>query len=188
MLSSNSSQSDPRRQHQTLSDVIDTFLTNTVDVHGERLSGREIFNNALRIMNAEEGSQVVQDFLDALERMGSDFHPPEAGVSQDFLDLLERVEIKTLPQSADCPICTNRFADNEYPLVVKLPCHVQGASKKEHMFDMDCIGPWLKMNSTCPLCRFNVHDADRIRRQRLEDELRLAQDEEEEEDDWELYG
>ena len=34
-----------------------------------------------------------------------------------------------------------------YPLVVRLPCHPQ------HKFDLDCIRPWLKLNSTCPLDR-----------------------------------
>ena len=36
---------------------------------------------------------------------------------------------------------------DEYPLVVQLPCH------KDHRFDLDCIRPWLKLNSTCPLDR-----------------------------------
>lgn len=36
---------------------------------------------------------------------------------------------------------------DKYPLVVQLPCH------KDHCFDLDCIGPWLKLNSTCPLDR-----------------------------------
>jgi hypothetical protein len=31
--------------------------------------------------------------------------------------------------------------------VVRLPCH------KDHRFDLDCIRPWLKLNSTCPLDR-----------------------------------
>jgi hypothetical protein len=32
-------------------------------------------------------------------------------------------------------------------LVVVLPCHPQ------HRFDLECIRPWLKLNSTCPLDR-----------------------------------
>ena len=44
-----------------------------------------------------------------------------------------------------------RFADDIYqdphPLVVQLPCH------KDHLFDLECITPWLKLNPTCPLDR-----------------------------------
>ena len=66
----------------------------------------------------------------------------------------------------DCPICSNPFLDgkspstspnpvvpaekgmlDEYPLVVRLPCN------KNHMFDLDCIAPWLKLHATCPLDR-----------------------------------
>jgi len=32
-------------------------------------------------------------------------------------------------------------------LVVELPCH------PTHRFDLDCVGPWLRFNGTCPLDR-----------------------------------
>jgi len=42
----------------------------------------------------------------------------------------------------------NKFISiEEYILVVRLPCH------KDHIFDMECIRPWLKLKSTCPLDR-----------------------------------
>jgi hypothetical protein len=48
------------------------------------------------------------------------------------------------------PIKQNRYLftmSDPFPLVVQLPCH------KDHRFDLDCIAPWLKLNSTCPLDR-----------------------------------
>jgi hypothetical protein len=39
---------------------------------------------------------------------------------------------------------------DEYPLVVRLPCH------KDHIFDLECISPWLKVNPTCPLDRLRM--------------------------------
>lgn len=36
---------------------------------------------------------------------------------------------------------------DSHPLVVRLPCH------KDHLFDLECIQPWLKLNPTCPLDR-----------------------------------
>lgn len=142
------------------------------------------------MMSAEDGgSDVVQNFLSSFESMGPEVKAE--GASQDLLDSLDRVDVKSLSDTADCPICTNRFVDNDYPLVVKLPCHVQGKTKKEHMFDLDCIAPWLKVNSTCPLCRFNINEVDKIRRQKLEAELKRVRDEEEDDDDedeWDMYG
>ncbi len=41
-----------------------------------------------------------------------------------------------------------------YPLVVRLPCH------KSHMFDLECIGPWLRLHSTCPLDRKDLFSRD----------------------------
>jgi len=38
-------------------------------------------------------------------------------------------------------------ATDEYPLVVRLPCD------PKHIFDLECIAPWLKLHATCPLDR-----------------------------------
>jgi hypothetical protein len=46
-----------------------------------------------------------------------------------------------------CAICLEEFKDNES--VVALPC-------KAHSFHPSCIQQWLKVNSVCPECRFNV--------------------------------
>ena len=67
-----------------------------------------------------------------------------------------------LKKSDDCSICGNPFLEgmrhlnvlcvvlsqaDQYPLVVRLPCN------DKHLFDLECIQPWLKLNSTCPLDR-----------------------------------
>jgi hypothetical protein len=54
---------------------------------------------------------------------------------------------KQLKKTDTCPICAECFLDDPYPLVVELPCH------KTHRFDLDCVGPWLRLNGTCPLDR-----------------------------------
>lgn len=54
---------------------------------------------------------------------------------------------KQLKEDQCCPICSNPFLEDKYPLVVRLPCH------KDHIFDMECIRPWLKLNTTCPMDR-----------------------------------
>ncbi|KAL7775250.1 hypothetical protein CFE70_006168 [Pyrenophora teres f. teres 0-1] len=75
-------------------------------------------------------------------RENADDPPTELkGVPDSFLDELERVPKKALKETDTCPICVNPF------LEVQLPCH------SDHRFDLDCIGPWLKLNSTCPLDR-----------------------------------
>jgi hypothetical protein len=75
--------------------------------------------------------------------------PPEKveGVPQSYLDALDRVPKKALKKTDTCPICGEAFLDDEYCLVVELPCH------KTHRFDLDCVGPWLRLNGTCPLDR-----------------------------------
>lgn len=168
----------------------------TQDTQETSENSREAFTNALRTMNTEEGLTLALELMNSLENSDLNFNDnKENGVSQDFLDSLERVSINDLPNkdTADCPICTNKFIDDKYPLLVKLPCSVQqinGNKAKGHIFDLECVGPWLKVNSTCPLCRFDVLEVNKKRKEKLEEELRKAkeEDDEEEEEDWDDYG
>ncbi|KAL6712247.1 hypothetical protein ACN47E_000124 [Coniothyrium glycines] len=111
--------------------------------------------NAFEMMRgrpADEGSgsgdgDLLANMIEVL-RQNADDPPAELkGVPDSFLDELERVPNKALKAGDTCPICVNPFLEDEYPLVVQLPCH------KDHRFDLDCIRPWLKLNSTCPLDR-----------------------------------
>ncbi|KAF2203592.1 hypothetical protein GQ43DRAFT_478941 [Delitschia confertaspora ATCC 74209] len=93
------------------------------------------------------GEDLLANMIEVL-RQNADDPPAELkGCPDSFLDELERVPKKSLKKSDTCPICVNPFLEDEYPLVVQLPCH------PEHRFDLDCIRPWLKLNSTCPLDR-----------------------------------
>ncbi|KAJ4381610.1 hypothetical protein N0V86_002974 [Didymella sp. IMI 355093] len=103
--------------------------------------------NAFEMMRGrpadESGGEndLLANMIEVL-RQNADDPPAELkGCPDSFLDELERVPNKSLKPTDTCPICVNPF------LEVQLPCH------KDHFFDLDCIRPWLKLNSTCPLDR-----------------------------------
>ncbi|KAI9696499.1 MAG: hypothetical protein M1820_008127 [Bogoriella megaspora] len=105
-------------------------------------------------MMAPSGAQAQEGNNELIERLVSELmasaeDPPKEveGVSDEFLAQLERIPKGKLKKSEVCPICSNPFLDDQYPLVVRLPCH------KDHVFDLECITPWLKLNPTCPLDR-----------------------------------
>ncbi|XP_059658346.1 E3 ubiquitin protein ligase RIE1-like [Cornus florida] len=51
-----------------------------------------------------------------------------------------------LPEDAECSICLCQYEDGEE--LHALPCN--------HHFHSTCIAKWLKMNATCPLCKYNI--------------------------------
>ncbi|XP_061369016.1 E3 ubiquitin protein ligase RIE1-like isoform X2 [Gastrolobium bilobum] len=51
-----------------------------------------------------------------------------------------------LPEDAECCICLCSYEDGTE--IHALPC--------SHHFHSSCIVKWLKMNATCPLCKYNI--------------------------------
>ncbi|KAM5346621.1 hypothetical protein ACJ41O_009626 [Fusarium nematophilum] len=90
-------------------------------------------------------------FLEALiNSLEDDINDPPTrlrGVSQEFVDSLDRVNRKTLAEDDDCAICKVPYLEDEWCLVVELPC------KGRHRYDLECVGPWLRSKGTCPMCR-----------------------------------
>ncbi|QSZ35859.1 hypothetical protein DSL72_006981 [Monilinia vaccinii-corymbosi] len=97
--------------------------------------------------------------------------PPTSisGCSQAYLDTIDRVPRKSLKPDETCPICGEKFLDDQYCLVVVLPCH------STHKFDLECVGPWLRLNGTCPLDRKKVGDGEE--RKKEQDSVRRGVEE-----------
>ncbi|KAI0518084.1 hypothetical protein F5B22DRAFT_91168 [Xylaria bambusicola] len=113
------------------------------------------------------GNMLEEDIRNGADRI--------QGVDQTYLDSLDRVSRKKLqsdPEGA-CMICAEKFVDDPHPLVVELPCH------STHIFDLECVGPWLLSKGTCPACR---HDLTKKKT------VEIPKDEEEDEDVDGLYG
>lgn len=107
-------------------------------------------------------------------------HPPRKiqGVSQEYLDGLERVDRKSLKRDDECPICAEKYLDDQYCLVVELPCHAS------HRFDLECVGPWLRGKGNCPLCRTELGQ----NKKKEVSPKRKDEEEEEEEDEDDMNG
>ncbi|KAF9741336.1 hypothetical protein PMIN01_00875 [Paraphaeosphaeria minitans] len=139
--------SDPQAHHNThalpqpenvaaafrlLANAFDMMRGRPADERGDSIAG---------------GDDLLASMVEQLRQHADDPPSELKGVPDSFLDELERVPNKSLKPSDTCPICVNPFLEDQYPLVVELPCH------PDHRFDLDCIKPWLKLNSTCPLDR-----------------------------------
>lgn len=100
-----------------------------------------------RMHESDDNTDPLDGLIGFLDETA--LNPPREleGVPDSFLADLERVPKAKLKKGDSCPICANDFLDDEYPLVVRLPCH------KDHVFDLECITPWLKVNPTCPMDR-----------------------------------
>ncbi|KAJ5825611.1 hypothetical protein N7474_002749 [Penicillium riverlandense] len=119
----------------------------------------------------ETGAGVDRDLLTQMIQtllQEADTPPREVeGVSEEFCDTTQT-----------CPICNNPFLEDEYPLVVQLPCH------PTHLFDLECVRPWLRLRGTCPLDRV---DFAKQLREKAEERKKIVEEDEEEEWDG-MYG
>lgn len=148
-------------------------LPTPVEVSAAERLLRDQLSTLLSTTSNANNADLLRDLISHIE---DDIDsPPEKvpGVPQSYLDSLERVSKKQLKKTDTCPICAEPFLDDEYPLVVVLPCH------DSHRFDLECVGPWLRLQGTCPLDR-----KDLMKKK----EAPKAQDDDEEEDDGGLYA
>ncbi|KAI5952481.1 hypothetical protein KGF54_003348 [Candida jiufengensis] len=185
------------RNHQTLSRIIDSFIHQTPNSNNQSQNHSHLIDSnniasttsiesltaALNQLRTLEHSDIANSLINILEN-----EPKHEGVNSEFLDTLERIPINQLSNEEFCPICTNKFKDDKYPLVVKLPC----GQKRKHYFDLECISPWLVQNSTCPMCRTNVLEFEKNRRKLIDEEIKKAKEEDSEEEleeeGWDIYG
>ncbi|KAG2689881.1 hypothetical protein I3760_09G161400 [Carya illinoinensis] len=56
------------------------------------------------------------------------------------------------PEDSECCICLSRYVDGVE--LYTLPCN--------HQFHCGCISRWLRINATCPLCKFNILRGDTL--------------------------
>lgn len=176
--------SGSQRAHPTLATILNNFFTSSMS------STTQLADTIRAEIPQSDISQVLIDAL--TESLTEDPHfaeflAPEhknKGVPPEFITDLPRVEVSDTSKYDQCPICTNAFKDDPHPLVIKLPC------KAGHLFDLECIEPWLKLNSTCPLCRVDVLDVVRERKLALQREVNKIKEEDSEDDDedWSMYG
>ncbi|GJN72037.1 hypothetical protein PLIIFM63780_005628 [Purpureocillium lilacinum] len=110
-----------------------------------------LLQDQLQTLSATAPTPDNRDFLDRLVASLEEdiIDPPTTlrGVDQQFVDTLDRVARKGLAQDDDCAICKVPYLEDEWCLVVELPC------KGRHRFDLECVGPWLRSKGTCPMCR-----------------------------------
>jgi len=112
-------------------------------------------------------SELLGGLIEMLMRNAED--PPREvhGLPEEFFAELDRIPKQKLKPEDACPICGNPFLEDKYPLVVRLPCH------RDHIFDLDCIKPWLKVNTTCPLDRKDLEKKKptSVRKEPIKDEV-----------------
>jgi len=114
---------------------------------------RSQFEALLQGAPTEANAEFLTSLIEATENSALE---KAEGVPQSYLDELERVPKKQLKKSDACPICAEKFLDDEYPLVVVLPCH------STHMFDLECVAPWLRMHGTCPMDRKHLLEKKKV--------------------------
>lgn len=136
-----------------------------------------LVQDQMAILMTDAPTDANRGFLESLVRdLEADVDAPPThipGVSQEYLDTLDRVPRKRLDQEESCAICAERYLDDQYCLVVELPC------PGHHRFDLECVGPWLQSKGNCPMCR---HDLTKKK------VVEVPKDDEEEDDVDGLYG
>ncbi|KAL8650685.1 MAG: hypothetical protein Q9210_003678 [Variospora velana] len=110
-------------------------------------------SDAFRSMRQDGGGNLLDTLIETLEADAESPPREVKGVSDGFLDGDYIAGLSPILEENYCGLPAFESADSsnyQYPLVVRLPCH------KDHIFDLECIAPWLKLHATCPMDRKNL--------------------------------
>lgn len=91
--------------------------------------------------------RALDDILTRLMEQTAGKHAPPSA-SEEAISKLPRepVSVEDLEAQRDCPVCQEDFHLGDQ--MVRMPC--------KHRFHEPCIVEWLKINGTCPVCRFSI--------------------------------
>ncbi|KAL1914482.1 uncharacterized protein VTP21DRAFT_8865 [Calcarisporiella thermophila] len=94
-----------------------------------------------------------EGFDDIITQLMEQAHGRPPPAPQHVIDNLPEVDITAaqVAKGVECPVCQEVYTEGEK--VLKLPC--------EHVYHGECIREWLKINNTCPICRYVIDGRDR---------------------------
>ncbi|GES81209.1 E3 ubiquitin-protein ligase RNF126 isoform X1 [Rhizophagus clarus] len=87
---------------------------------------------------------IISQLMD--QQAGRQAPPPATDEIIENLPKSKITKKQVVEEQLGCPVCKDEFQIDEE--AVYLPC--------THTFHYDCIKPWLKMNGTCPVCRYSL--------------------------------
>ncbi|XP_022996486.1 RING-H2 finger protein ATL66 [Cucurbita maxima] len=104
----------------------------------------------------------LMTFSTAVPGVRSSRSPPQQGLDQAAINCqpitlykeaaaVEEAAATPAATAAECCICLGVFEDGEKVKILAL-CH--------HCFHSECVDQWLRLQSSCPLCRISLRAAD----------------------------
>ncbi|KAG0735954.1 hypothetical protein G6F57_002065 [Rhizopus arrhizus] len=136
--------------------------SNSVETNVQQLIQTANFFNQFREQMQTEGNVAQEEFLDnlvsqLLEESQNDIKgPPPA--SKRFINALPNVRV--LNDDDTCIICKDNLMQSSNA-VTRMPCG--------HLFDKECIIPWLELHNTCPMCRYQVETEEKVKQEEEEE-------------------
>ncbi|KAH6572817.1 hypothetical protein BASA62_003227 [Batrachochytrium salamandrivorans] len=89
-----------------------------------------------------------EDIITRLFEQHTQGSDTQAAPSNIIASLPKEKFSKGTSSQTECAICQDEYIQDE--LLISLPC--------THIYHPDCITSWLKLNGTCPICRFSFVD------------------------------
>lgn len=105
--------------------------------------------NGLGTRQTDIGDYFIGPGMDELiEQLTQNDRNGPAPAPQSSIEALAKVKITPahLFSNAQCPVCLEKFELGSQ--VREMPC--------KHLFDSDCIVPWLAQHNSCPVCRLEL--------------------------------
>ncbi|KAJ2162015.1 hypothetical protein GGF46_001007 [Coemansia sp. RSA 552] len=97
------------------------------------------------------GQNSFDDIITHIMEQNQGVHAPPPASEESIAKLPKRlVTSEEVAKKSECGICMEEYKASDE--VIVLPC--------KHVYHLECIDHWLKMNGTCPICRTRIDGGD----------------------------
>ncbi|KAJ2349635.1 hypothetical protein GGF43_004385 [Coemansia sp. RSA 2618] len=95
------------------------------------------------------GQNSFDDIITHIMEQNQGVHAPPPASEDSILKLPRRkIHAEEVDKKFECGICMEEYKPEED--VMTLPC--------KHIYHLECVDHWLKMNGTCPICRTRIDE------------------------------
>eukprot|EP00181_Compsopogon_caeruleus_P001893 CAMPEP_0184683600 /NCGR_PEP_ID=MMETSP0312-20130426/11973_1 /TAXON_ID=31354 /ORGANISM="Compsopogon coeruleus, Strain SAG 36.94" /LENGTH=290 /DNA_ID=CAMNT_0027136065 /DNA_START=245 /DNA_END=1117 /DNA_ORIENTATION=- len=127
-------------------------VSNSVVAEGGNMNTMDILRQIHQMLGMQNPGDYVfgDEMYNTILAQSMNVETQSHAAAPDAVAALPKFELPACLAKGECPVCREELSPGKE--VMQMPC--------SHLFCTSCLEPWLRVNNTCPTCRFELRTND----------------------------